>query len=131
MTVDALPQLLDAAQRMGYTGLNITHPCKQRVIEHLDALSDDARALGAVDGSWSARLLEAATDGLLAMRAGFSIDPSTQEGELRTAELELVRFVFRGGPRPPERDCLSRLPAVDADVMSRAVTRRASVGGAS
>ncbi|MCA3805448.1 shikimate dehydrogenase, partial [Burkholderia sp.] len=49
VTVDALPQLLDAAQRMGYTGLNITHPCKQRVIEHLDALSDDARALGAVN----------------------------------------------------------------------------------
>ncbi|KAG8148572.1 shikimate dehydrogenase [Burkholderia catarinensis] len=49
VTVDALPQLLDAAQRMGYNGLNITHPCKQRVIEHLDALSDDARALGAVN----------------------------------------------------------------------------------
>ena len=49
VTVDALPQLLDAAQRMGYNGLNITHPCKQRVIEHLDELSDDARALGAVN----------------------------------------------------------------------------------
>ncbi|MBN3739320.1 shikimate dehydrogenase [Burkholderia sp. Tr-20355] len=49
VTADALPELLDAAQRMGYNGLNITHPCKQRVIEHLDALSDDARALGAVN----------------------------------------------------------------------------------
>ncbi|MGS0894690.1 shikimate dehydrogenase [Burkholderia stagnalis] len=49
LSVDALPQLLDAAQRMGYNGLNITHPCKQRVIAHLDALSDDARALGAVN----------------------------------------------------------------------------------
>ncbi|PRF77439.1 shikimate dehydrogenase [Burkholderia multivorans] len=49
LTVDALPTLLDAAQRMGYNGLNITHPCKQRVIEHLDELSDDARALGAVN----------------------------------------------------------------------------------
>jgi len=49
VTVDALPQLLAAAEQMGYTGLNITHPCKQRVIEHLDALSDDARALGAVN----------------------------------------------------------------------------------
>ncbi|OXH82567.1 shikimate dehydrogenase, partial [Burkholderia multivorans] len=49
LTVDALPALLDAAQRMGYNGLNITHPCKQRVIEHLDELSDDARALGAVN----------------------------------------------------------------------------------
>lgn len=49
VNADALPQLLDAAQQMGYNGLNITHPCKQRVIEHLDALSDDARALGAVN----------------------------------------------------------------------------------
>ncbi|CAI8694820.1 shikimate dehydrogenase [Burkholderia pyrrocinia] len=49
VTADALPELLDAAQRMGYNGLNITHPCKQRVIEHLDELSDDARALGAVN----------------------------------------------------------------------------------
>ncbi|WP_175685125.1 shikimate dehydrogenase [Burkholderia multivorans] len=49
LSVDALPALLDAAQRMGYDGLNITHPCKQRVIEHLDELSDDARALGAVN----------------------------------------------------------------------------------
>ncbi|WP_070108557.1 shikimate dehydrogenase [Burkholderia plantarii] len=49
LTVDALPELLDAAERMGYDGLNITHPCKQRVIAHLDTLSDDARALGAVN----------------------------------------------------------------------------------
>ncbi len=49
MSVDALPQLLEMAERMGYDGLNITHPCKQRVIEHLDSLSDDARALGAVN----------------------------------------------------------------------------------
>jgi shikimate dehydrogenase len=46
---DALPELLTAAERMGFTGLNITHPCKQRVIPHLDELSDDARALAAVN----------------------------------------------------------------------------------
>lgn len=47
--VDALPDLLDAAARMGFNGLNITHPCKQRVIPLLDALSADALALGAVN----------------------------------------------------------------------------------
>jgi shikimate dehydrogenase len=47
--VDALPDLLASAQRLGFTGLNITHPCKQAVIPHLDELSDDARALGAVN----------------------------------------------------------------------------------
>jgi shikimate dehydrogenase len=44
-----LPDLLLAAQRMGFDGLNITHPCKQAVIPLLDDLSEDARALGAVN----------------------------------------------------------------------------------
>ena len=47
--VDALPELLLAAQRMGFAGLNITHPCKQAVIPLLDELSPDARTLGAVN----------------------------------------------------------------------------------
>ena len=46
---DALPELLLAAERMGFAGLNVTHPCKQSVIPLLDELSDDARALGAVN----------------------------------------------------------------------------------
>jgi shikimate dehydrogenase len=46
---EALPNLLNAAERMGFAGLNITHPCKQLVIPHLTELSDDARALGAVN----------------------------------------------------------------------------------
>ena len=29
---EALPELLSAAERMGFAGLNITHPCKQAVI---------------------------------------------------------------------------------------------------
>lgn len=33
----------------GFTGFNVTHPCKQVVISALDALSPDARALGAVN----------------------------------------------------------------------------------
>lgn len=45
----ALPDLLLAAERMGFTGLNITYPCKQSVIPLLDELSEDARALGAVN----------------------------------------------------------------------------------
>jgi shikimate dehydrogenase len=46
---EALPDLLAAAERTGFTGLNVTHPCKQRVIPFLDELSPDARALGAVN----------------------------------------------------------------------------------
>ncbi|MEF2277301.1 shikimate dehydrogenase [Deinococcus sp. YIM 134068] len=49
LTPSDLPRLLDAAQLMGFSGLNITHPCKQLVIPHLDDLSPDAEALGAVN----------------------------------------------------------------------------------
>jgi quinate/shikimate dehydrogenase (NAD+) len=41
--------LLAAARDAGYRGLNITHPCKQLVLEHLDELSPDAAALAAVN----------------------------------------------------------------------------------
>lgn len=44
-----LPGLLDAARKMGFAGLNITYPCKQAVIPLLDELSDEARAMGAVN----------------------------------------------------------------------------------
>ncbi len=47
--VEALPDLLLAAERMGFAGLNITHPAKQAVIPLLDELSDAAAALGAVN----------------------------------------------------------------------------------
>ncbi|MBD9578972.1 shikimate dehydrogenase [Pseudomonas sp. PDM23] len=45
----ALPDLLAAAERMSYTGLNITFPCKQAVIPLLHELSDEARGIGAVN----------------------------------------------------------------------------------
>lgn len=48
-TLDELPGLIRAARTMGYAGLNITYPCKQAVIPLLDELSDDARAMGAVN----------------------------------------------------------------------------------
>ncbi|MBT9599141.1 MAG: shikimate dehydrogenase [Vitreoscilla sp.] len=44
-----LPQLLAAARTMGFAGCNVTYPCKQAVIPHLDELSDEAREMGAVN----------------------------------------------------------------------------------
>lgn len=49
LDASALPEILTAAQRFGFAGLNITHPCKQAVIPLLDELSPDAAALGAVN----------------------------------------------------------------------------------
>jgi shikimate dehydrogenase len=45
----AIGEILAAARLAGYDGLNVTHPCKQLVIDHLDELSPDAAALGAVN----------------------------------------------------------------------------------
>jgi shikimate dehydrogenase len=45
----AVGALLDRARGEGYRGLNVTHPCKQHVLAHLDALSPDAAAVGAVN----------------------------------------------------------------------------------
>jgi shikimate dehydrogenase len=41
--------LVTAARAFGFDGLNITHPCKQLVVAHLDELAPEARAVGAVN----------------------------------------------------------------------------------
>ena len=47
--VEMLPTLINAARAIGFAGLNITYPCKQAVMPLLDGLSDEARAMGAVN----------------------------------------------------------------------------------
>jgi len=47
--VGDLPDLLAWATRLGYDGLNVTHPFKQAVVPLLHELSEDARDLGAVN----------------------------------------------------------------------------------
>ena len=49
LDTNSLPDLLTAAERLGFAGVNITHPCKQAVIPLLTDLSPDARAIGAVN----------------------------------------------------------------------------------
>jgi shikimate dehydrogenase len=41
--------LLLAARRLGFRGLNITHPAKQEVVKHVDDLAPEAAELGAVN----------------------------------------------------------------------------------
>lgn len=47
--VESLPTLIAAARMMDFAGLNITYPCKQAVIPILDDLTDESRAMGAVN----------------------------------------------------------------------------------
>ena len=44
-----IADVLDAAERACFAGLNVTYPYKKAVIAHLDALSDAARRVGAVN----------------------------------------------------------------------------------
>ncbi|MFG2893469.1 shikimate dehydrogenase [Streptomyces sp. NPDC048248] len=46
---ESVGEIVRAARTLGFDGLNITHPCKQLVIEHLDELAPEAAALGAVN----------------------------------------------------------------------------------
>lgn len=46
---DDLETLIAQAEARGFCGLNITYPCKQRVLPFLTEVSDDARRLGAVN----------------------------------------------------------------------------------
>lgn len=46
---EAVGELLRAGRELGFNAFNITHPCKQLVMEHLDELTRDAEALGAVN----------------------------------------------------------------------------------
>ncbi|WP_201781362.1 shikimate dehydrogenase [Sphingomonas sp. Leaf357] len=48
-TGDDLAATLDTVKREGFAGVNVTHPFKQRIIALLDELSDEARAIGAVN----------------------------------------------------------------------------------
>ncbi len=49
LTPEAIGDLLRLARDAGFRGLNVTHPCKQVVIPHLDALTPAAAEIGAVN----------------------------------------------------------------------------------
>ncbi len=87
----ALPTLMRAARTIGFVGLNITYPCKQTVIPLLDALSDEARTMGAVNTvvCREGRFTGHNTDGS-GWRWGF-------ERTLPTADLTRVVLLGAGG----------------------------------
>ena len=46
---DDLGRVIAEAEQLGFAGLNVTHPFKQSVLSHLDDLSPEAAAIGAVN----------------------------------------------------------------------------------
>jgi shikimate dehydrogenase len=103
--IEALPQLLERAVREGYCGLNITYPCKQAVIPCLHALSEEARAIGAVNTITiqDGRLTGHNTDGP-GWASGF-------RRALPQADLSRVALVGCGGAGAACADALLRLGA--------------------
>ena len=49
LPAEAVGELLADARRMGFRGLNLTHPCKQLALDHLDELSPITRTIGATN----------------------------------------------------------------------------------
>ncbi|HKW39232.1 MAG TPA: shikimate dehydrogenase [Burkholderiales bacterium] len=86
-----LPRLIESAQAAGYDGLNITHPCKQAVLPLLDELSDEARAIDAVN---TVVFSDGKRKGFNTDRAGFAV-PFGEK--LRDARRRSIVLVGAGG----------------------------------
>jgi shikimate dehydrogenase len=115
--IDALPTLIAAARLMGFAGLNITFPCKQAVMALLDELSEQARAIGAVntivrDGE---RFIGHNTDG-----AGWSWG---FQRVLPKADLSRVVLMGAGGAGSACADAVLRLGAEELLIYDRDATR--------
>ena len=119
--VEALPTLIAAARIMGFAGLNVTFPCKQAVMPLLDALSDEARAIGAVntvvrDGG---HLVGHNTDG-----SGWSWG---FRRALPDADLSHVVLVGAGGAGSACADAVLRLGAAKLVIHDRDPARAAAL----
>jgi shikimate dehydrogenase len=114
---EALPELVGAARVMGFAGLNITYPCKQAVIPLLDELSEEARAIGAVNTvvREGARLVGYNTDG-----SGWSWG---FRRALPQADLSRVVLVGAGGAGSACADAVLRLGARELAVVDQDAAR--------
>jgi shikimate dehydrogenase len=114
---EALPGLIAAARLIGFAGLNITFPCKQAVMPLLDGLSEEARAIGAVNTvvREGARLIGHNTDG-----------PGWQWGFRRAlpdANLSRVVLIGAGGAGAACADAVLRLGARHLAVVDKDAAR--------
>lgn len=119
--VDALPGLIRAARIMGFAGLNVTYPCKQSVMPLLDGLSEEAKAIGAVntvvrDGE---RLIGHNTDG-----SGWSWG---LRRALPRADLRRVVLLGAGGAGSAIADAVLRLGAQQLSIFDRDAGRAAAL----
>lgn len=100
---DRIGDVLAWAERLGYDAVNVTHPCKQRVLAHLDRIDPVAAALGAVN-----TVLFTASG-----RVGYNTDTTGFAAALREglpdAETRHVVQLGAGGAGSAVADALLRL----------------------
>lgn len=113
-----LPRLLDAAQLVGFSGVNITHPFKQDVIPLLDDLAPSARKVGAVN---TVQFIDGKRIGHNTDVTGFG--ESVRRGLPGAALGRVVQFGAGGGGAATSHALLDlgarELVLVDADVARR------------
>lgn len=121
--VEVLPELVRAARVMGFAGLNITYPCKQSVIPLLDDLSEEARAIGAVNTvvREGGRLIGYNTDG-----SGWSWG---FRRVLPGADLSRVVLLGAGGAGSACADAVLRLGAQQLVIVDQDPSRAAALAG--
>jgi shikimate dehydrogenase len=121
--LDVLPTLLRAAHWMGFVGLNITYPCKQAVLPLLDELSDEARAIGAVN--------------TVVFRDGRSVGHNTDasgwrwgfERTLPRADLSAVAMLGAGGAGSAIAHALMRMQASALRIVDAEPARAQALAG--
>jgi shikimate dehydrogenase len=118
---EALPRLLADVAREGYRGLNITFPSKQAVIPLLDELSEEARAIGAVNTvvREGGRLIGHNTDGV-GWSWGF-------RRALPDADLSHVVLLGAGGAGSACADAVLRLGAQRLSIVDQESPRAAAL----
>ena len=120
-------ELLARARHAGFDGLNVTHPCKTAVLEHLDELDDDAAAIGAVN---TVVIRDGHTTGHNTDVIGFA--ESVERG-LPRARMGRVVLLGAGGAGSALAHALRRLGAEDLVIVDaereRALALARAVGG--
>ena len=120
---EVLPELVRAVRIIGFAGLNVTFPCKQAVIPLLDSLSEEARAIGAVNTvvREGDRLVGHNTDGP-GWAWGF-------QRALPNADLSRVVLLGAGGAGSACADAILRLGARELIVVDQDAPRARDLAG--
>lgn len=111
------------ARALGFNALNITHPCKQLVIEHLDELDDVAAALGSVN---TVVFDNGRTKGFNTDTTGFAT--GFRDG-LPEAVTDNVVLIGAGGAGAAVGDAVLRLGAEHLTVVDTDVERAGALAG--